>query len=60
MIPEDPMVLLARIDERTKAIQDDMMEFVTREEFLPVQRIVYGIVALALSAVGAAVLAAVL
>jgi len=36
--------LLARIDERVQIILERMDGYVTKEEFRPVQRIVYGLV----------------
>lgn len=52
-------ILLARIDERTKRLEDDFSsiriqlssKFVTKEEFVPVKNIVYGMVGLILVAV---------
>jgi hypothetical protein len=52
-------VTMARIDERLKAVQVDVIEvkaliksdYVTRTEFEPVKKIVYGMVALILTAV---------
>ena len=48
-MPSDPD-LLARIDERTKAMADRMEDFVTRAEFSPVRALVFGAVALILVA----------
>jgi hypothetical protein len=48
--PEDSE-LLARIDERTKAMSDRMDDFVTRAEFAPVRSIAFGMVAAILLAV---------
>jgi hypothetical protein len=45
--------LLIRIDERVEQI---LANYVTQDEFRPVQRIVYGAIALALTAVGAALI----
>lgn len=57
-------VLLARIDERTKRLEEDFIDFkeqlsskfVTKEEFLPIKNIVYGGVGLTLVTVVGAVL----
>jgi len=42
---------IARIDERTKYIKENLEKFVTKDEFLPVKRIVYGLVGAILTAV---------
>ena len=67
--------LLARIDERTKAIRhelkqlrEDMGEhektaretYVTRDEFKPIRNVIYGLIGLTLSSVASAVLLVVL
>lgn len=59
--------LLARLDERTMNIEsklnsaiEDKKSFVTKAEFEPVKRIVYGMVALVLVSVFGALLALVL
>jgi hypothetical protein len=57
-------VLLARIDERTKRLEEDFIDFkekissnlVTKEEFNPVRNLVYGGVTLVLTTVGGAIL----
>lgn len=57
-------VLLARIDERTKRLEDDMVSlkeqltsrFVTKEEFGPIRNLVYGGVGLTLITVLSAIL----
>ena len=47
-------VLLARLDERTRAIHDRLEEFVTKESFRPVMLITYGMMAsIALGLLGA-------
>lgn len=61
----DEHELLARIDERTKSLQDDMSSvkatlsnnYITRAEFDPVKRVVYGGVGLVLVAVLGALIA---
>jgi len=46
--------LLARLDERTRAIQEKLEDFVTKESFRPVMLITYGMMAsLALTLLGA-------
>ncbi len=40
--------VLARIDERTKNIEEKLANLVTMDRFLPVERIVYGSVGTAL------------
>jgi translation elongation factor EF-1beta len=52
--------LLARIDERVKHIEQMVLDFVRRHEFKPVQQIAFGMVALLLSAVVAAIVAQVI
>ena len=56
--------LLIRIDERTKNMQADIVlikdDFVKKEEFKPIQKLVYGLVALILTAVVGGILALVL
>ena len=61
MGPESPDEMLARLDERTTTIQKTLekndkilQDFVRRAEFQPVQRLVYGVVGLILTAVVAA------
>ena len=50
---EDRM-LLARLDERTRAIHDRLEQFVTKETFRPVMLITYGMMAsVALGLLGA-------
>jgi len=57
--------LLARIDERTERLQEDFQSlrqeivasYVTRAEFDPVKKIVYGMVSLIMISVGAAIIA---
>ena len=47
-------VLLARLDERTRAIHDRLEQFVTKETFRPVMLITYGMMAsVALGLLGA-------
>ena len=47
-------VLLARLDERTRAIHDRLEQFVTKETFRPVMLITYGMMAaIALGLLGA-------
>ena len=47
-------VLLARLDERTRAIHDRLERFVTKESFRPVMLITYGMMAsVALGLLGA-------
>ncbi len=53
--PEDSE-LLARIDERTKAMAERMDDFVTKSEFAPVRSIVFGMVGAVLLAVLGALL----
>jgi len=52
--------LLIRIDERLKILVEDIKTFkdgfVTKNEFLPIQKLVYGAVGLALTALGGTVL----
>lgn len=57
---ESISAVLARIDERTKNMQRKMDSFVTAERFLPVERLVYGGTALALTAVASAMIYSVL
>ncbi len=51
MPPESDRELLARIDERTKALDERMDDFVTKAEFAPVRAIVFGGVGVVLSTV---------
>lgn len=52
---EDRM-LLARLDERTRAIHDRLGNFVTKETFRPVMLIAYGMMAsIALALLGAVI-----
>lgn len=58
---ESPEEMLARLDERTTTIwktleKNDkiLQDFVRRAEFLPIQRLVYGVVGLIMTAVVAA------
>lgn len=55
MTPPDDSTLLARLDERTKGIAEDIAEmrkasenYVTKAEFSPVRSLVFGAVALIL------------
>ena len=48
---------VARIDERTKFMKEQMEHFVTKEEFSPVRKIVYGATGVALTAVLIAIMA---
>ena len=52
--------LLARIDERVKHIETMIADFVRRHEFRPVQMIAFGMVALLLSSLVAAIVAQVI
>ena len=52
--------LLARIDERVKHIETMVADFVRRHEFRPVQMIAFGMVALLLSSLVAAIVAQVI
>ncbi len=60
--------LLARIDERTQNTADDVAEinrkldkkYVTKDQFEPVKKVVYGLVGAALLSVAAGVLALVI
>jgi len=52
--------LLVRIDERVKVILEKLDDYVTKEEFRPVQRIVYGLVGGALLTMLGAVIALVI
>ena len=60
MTNNDDEHLLARIDERVKHIEQMVAEFVRRHEFKPVQMISFGMVALMLSSLIAAIVAQVL
>lgn len=60
MTNNDDEHLLARIDERVKHIEHMVQEFVRRHEFKPVQMIAFGMVALLLSSLVAAIVAQVL
>lgn len=60
MTNNDDEHLLARIDERVKHIEHMVAEFVRRHEFKPVQMIAFGMVALMLSSLIAAIVAQVL
>jgi len=61
-------ICIARIDERTRSMAVDLEEmkvsvrrgYVRRDEFVPVQRLVYGLVALTLTTVAGAVIALVI
>jgi len=61
---QNDRVLLARIDERTQALQREVHaiaehlkeDYVTAAEFVPIKKIVYGLVGLVLTAVTLAVL----
>lgn len=65
---ESTEVLLARIDERTKRLEDDFIDFkdklesnfVTKEEFNPVRSIVYSFCGLILMGVIGAIIALVI
>lgn len=46
MKPEDETTLLARLDERVKAMQADLAKLVTKAEFFPVKAIAFGLAAL--------------
>jgi hypothetical protein len=66
-VDDDEHTTLGRIDERVKSlhatlsrIEDDMEKFVELVRFLPVERLVYGLVAIILAAVVAAMIALVL
>lgn len=52
--------LLVRIDEKVVAVHARMDEFVTRQEFLPVQRVVYGLVGMILVGIIGAIIRLVL
>lgn len=56
----DDEYLLVRIDERVKHVESMLAEFVRRHEFRPVQLIAFGMVALLLSSLVAAIVAQVL
>ena len=63
---EDEHSLLARLDERMKAMQDDIQvltkrftEYVRMERYRTIELLVFGVVALILSGVFAAILAGV-
>jgi hypothetical protein len=58
--PADDEHLLARIDERVKHIERLVEDFVRRHEFRPVQMISFGMVAVLLSALLAAIVSQVL
>lgn len=61
MVPKDEDDdLLVRIDERVKVILEKLDDYVTKEEFRPVQRIVYGLVGGALLTMLGAVIALVI
>lgn len=52
----DDRDLLVRIDERTQVMQSSLTTYVTRAEFSPIKKAVYGIVAgLIISFIGAIV-----
>ena len=54
MTDDDLRALFARLDERTKHIEAELHNVVTKEEFGPVARVVYGLVGfLCLGVVGA-------
>lgn len=65
---DDKDILLARIDERTNFLAKEMHaisqklenKYVTQEEFIPVRKLTYGLVALSLAAVLASLLKIVL
>ena len=64
LVMDQNRVLLARIDERTQALQREVHaiaehlkeDYVTAAEFVPIKKIVYGLVGLVLTAVTLAVL----
>ena len=67
MSVDDEHTMLARLDERVKGIQSDLHlltgkfnEYVTHVEFTPVKMIAFGLAALILSAVIAAIVASVI
>ena len=57
---EDQDIVLARIDERVKALHDAQKTYVTRAEFEPVKKIVYGGVCLGLAGLATALIKLVL
>ena len=52
---EENDIVLARIDERVKTLFEDRENYVTRAEFAPVQKIVYGGVGLICATIAGAV-----
>lgn len=56
----DDRDLLARLDERVKHIEQMVQQLVTRVEFVPVKMIAFGLAALILCSVIAAIVASVL
>lgn len=52
-------VSIARIDERTKFMAENMEKMVTQAEFKPVKALVYGLVGLIMTAVVLAIIAVV-
>jgi hypothetical protein len=57
MRDDDDSHLLARIDERVRHMEHMIAEFVRHQEFRPVQLIAFGMVALLLSSLVAAIVA---
>lgn len=60
LMNDDDPHLLARVDERVRHIEGMLEEFVRRHEFRTVQMAVFGMVAVLLSALLAAIVAQVL
>jgi len=56
MTEEEFGAILARVDERTRNIEARLDWFVTKDEFAPVRRIVYGAVGVALTILAVALL----